>query len=140
MSKFIIKNSESTATVKISGTAVTETITLNSDLLVANRLVLNGGTQKVTITDILFTGQTGSSFTITRNAVKVFGSVCDQGPGVINFADVDISELEQATSNIVVTTVGECYVYLGLHKVSGYSQTFESAQFSIYDNPSIAGA
>lgn len=134
-----MRNTETNATFKISGLNASETITLNSDLLMANRLVLDGATQKVTITDMTWSGLIGSTFTITRNGIKVFASVGD-APHQIIFFDMDFNENQEQTSDIVVTITGEAYVYVGMRKVSGYKQTAEPELFGIYDNPLVAGS
>lgn len=137
--KTSMRNTETNATFKISGTNVTETIDLQTDLLIPNRLVLAGATQTVTITDMTWSGMAGSTFTITRNGVKIFGSVAD-APHQIIFFDMDYNENQEQTSDIVVAITGEAYVYVGMRKVSGYKQTTETELFGQYDNPLVAGS
>ena len=137
MAKIILTNTESSAGVKISGTGASETISLNSDLLVANRLVLDGATQIVNIDTITWAGNLNSVIKISRGGADIITLLGEQ-PNQIVFDQLGFNESQNNTSNIVVTITGEGYLYLGLRKVSGYKQTYNPGLLGIYDNQSIA--
>ena len=78
MAKIILTNTESSAGVKISGTGATETISLNSDLLVTNRLVLDGAIQTVNIDTITWAGNLNSVIKIARGGVDIITLLGEQ--------------------------------------------------------------
>lgn len=137
MAKTILKNSTQEAVVKITGVG-TETIDLQTDILAASQ-VLDGGTQSVNIVTVEFTGLAGSTATIVRGATTVT-SLDTSGHDVFAMA-AGWSESTANTSDIAVTiATANAQVYLTLRKVGGYKSTIELEQFSVYDNPAVAGS
>lgn len=138
--KLILKNTETQAVVKLSATAgSTDTITLGTDFLVPNRVVLDGKPFKVNITDISFAGLASSSFTITRNAVQIFASSASD-PTQFMFSELDFVDSQESASDLVVAITGNATVYINFRKQQGYVKTFEPEIYGPLDNPSIAGA
>lgn len=138
MAKDILRKTEKKVAVKISGSGVTETITLNSDLLSPTQ-TLDGDTQIVNIISLRWTGDTDSKITVTRNT-KVIAILQGNSPGDFDFADAEYNESVNNTSNIVVTTVGDAQLYMNLRKVSGYASKIETPEFSVYDNTTATGS
>jgi hypothetical protein len=137
MTKAIIKQTQTLAVVKCSGTTMNETITLGTDLLLSNQTVLS---PTVTITQVQWACSPGASdaITITRNGTVVLtlyqnGQFDFGGNG--GFADNTGS-----ANDIVITSVGTGQVYLTLRKATGYKSKLEPEFFSVYDNPAVVGS
>jgi hypothetical protein len=138
--KTVLRKTHQEAVVKVAGTAAAQTISLASDLLPTGQ-VLDGGTQTVNIVGATWTGAIGGVVTIARNSVTIMTLVGDN-PGQIDLGGQSmIPDTINNTSDIVVTISGaqaECW--LKLRKVGGYKTTIEPEQFSVYDNPAVAGS
>jgi hypothetical protein len=139
MAKRILKQTETIAVVKVSGTNISETITLATDLLAPTMIV--DGTPKVNIiyTQWNVSGGASDTVTITRGGVQVLNLFQNAGEldmgGNGGFAD-DTNN----TSDLVCTIVGTANVYLTLRKVDGYASKIETAQFGPYDNTTAVGS
>lgn len=140
MAKTIFKKTESVAIVKVSGSNVTETITLASDLLAATEIVQ--GTPTVGINHIQWSLQGDNGATkieITRGGVDVL-TLYDNGE-VFDFSgNGGFVENTGATSDLTVTITGKAYVYLTLRKSAGYKSKIETAQFGSYDDVNGVGS
>ena len=140
MAKTILKKTESKVAVKLWGTTMNETITLNSDCLASTELLTGGASvPTVNILSMHWAGGAGAFATITRNSV-VIATLNGDSPGELMFLDTDFSDSIENTSNIVVTSTGLMQVWMLLRKVSGYSSKIETAQYSIYDNINAVGS
>jgi hypothetical protein len=137
MPKRIMKNTETLAVVKVWGTNISETISLNSDLLSPTMVV--DGTPRVNITFLTSYSQTDTdNIVILRNSVPV---VYLNGVDQLDFAgNFGITEDTENAANFVVTITGTAGVYLNLRKVSGYKSKIETAQFSVYDDTNAVGS
>jgi hypothetical protein len=138
MAKDILRKTEKKVAVKISGADVTETISLNSDLLSSSQ-ALDGGVQKVNIISLRWTGDTDSKITVTRNS-KVIVVLQGNSPGDFDFADSEYNDNVNNASNIIVTTVGNAQLYMNLRKESGYASKIETPEFSVYDDTTAVGS
>lgn len=138
MAKDILRKTEKKVAVKVSGSGVTETITLNSDLLSSTQS-LDGATQTVNIISLRWTGDVDSKITITRNN-KVIAILQGNSPGDFDFADAEYNESVNNTYNIVVTTSGDAQLYMNLRKVSGYASKIETPEFGAYDDTTATGS
>lgn len=136
MAKAILRNTEMFTAVKVWGTGAAETITLNADLLVPNRLVLDGGTQTVNIVSLTWSGVDGSSVKITRGGTDII-VMPGAGAAKFTFDDLGFVDTVNNTANLLVTVTGDAYVYIGLKKQAGYKQTVEPSIYGGYDNPTI---
>lgn len=136
MAKQILRNTESIAAVKVWGAGSTETIDLQTDLIIPNRVVLDGATQTVNIMSFSWSGIAGSSIKVVRGGVDIM--TVDGGAATeLIFDNMLFTDSVQNTADIVVTVTGDCYLYMVLRKQGGYAQTFQPGPFSIRDNPNI---
>lgn len=136
MAKQILRNTETSASVKFWGAGAVETIDLQTDLLIPNRLVLDGATQKVNIMSFTWSGITGSSIKVTRGAVDIF--TMDGGNAAqFVFDNMLFTDSVANTSDITVTITGDAYLYMVLRKESGYAQTVQNGPFGVYDDPNV---
>lgn len=140
VAKTIMKKTHQEAIVKVAGTAAAATIDLSADLVAAGQ-VLDGATQKVSITGVNWAGAPDGVITISRNSVTIM-TLQANAAGMMYFDGQSMipDNIEEA-SDIVVTVSGaqsECW--LKLRKVSGYKTTIEPEQFGPYDNPAVAGS
>lgn len=139
VTKTILKNTHQSAVVKIGGTAGSATISLATDLLLANE-ALDGDTQTVNIVAVTTGGLLSSAVTVVRNSVPVL-ALAPENSGKIQFNEAGFVDTQENTSDIVVTISGaEAHIYLTLHKASGYADKVETAQYSIYDNTGSVGS
>lgn len=131
-----MKHTQSMAVVKCAGTTLNDTITLNTELRLANQV---GGTPKVGIAFVHWAVSPGASdvVTITRGGTTVltlyqngFLDFGGEGGFIENTAD---------GSDIVVTSTGTAQVYLTLRK-QGYISTVEPETYGPYDNPAVVGS
>ncbi len=139
MAKTILKMTETKMVVKLHGTTLNETITLNSDCLSATQALTVGGTPTVNIIGLHWTGTVGGTGIITRGGTVIFNISGDSSNSIL-FNDQEFVDNIQNTSNIVVTGTGTMQIYLVLRKASGYSSKIETAQFSVYDDTSVVGS
>lgn len=139
MAKTILNKTESKVAVKLHGTALNETVSLNTDCLASAELLTSGGTPTVNILAIHWTGDAAAVATITRNSV-VIATLPGSAAGELLFHDSDFTESTNNTSNLVITSTGLMQVWLVLRKVTGYSSKIETAQFSVYDNTNAVGS
>lgn len=137
MPKRIMKQTETLAVVKVWGTNISETISLNSDLLSSTMVV--DGTPRVNISFLTsYSPSDADSVAIFRNSVPV---VYLTGVDQLDFSgNFGITEDTENASNFVVTITGTAGVYLNLRKVSGYKSKIETAQFSVYDDLNAVGS
>jgi hypothetical protein len=138
--KTILKNTNQEAVVKVAGTAAAATIDLSVDLL-ATTQALDGATQTVNITGLVWTGASGGVITITRNSVVI--TTLQAAPyGAVDFTgQMMIPDTIGNTQDIVVTISGaqaECWVRL--RKVSGYATKVETPEYGAYDDETRVGA
>ena len=145
MSKLTLKKTDTHAVVKIgntTGSSVTETITLKTDLIDAAKEVVGVGISPVvTIVNIQWTGISGTTFSISRGGNVIFnGDVVGSSP--MNFNEFGYVDNEGDTSDIAVTIDGSSkgQIYLGLRKQSGYTPFVENATYGAYDDPTRLGA
>jgi hypothetical protein len=137
MAKSILRKTPQKVGVKIHGSGVTETITLQTDLLHATEAVV--GTPTVNIVGLHWSGAADGVATIVRNDVRI-ATLLGAAAGELIFADAEFVDTVENTSNIVVTTTNQMEVWLLLRKQSGYSSKIETAEFSVYDNVNAVGS
>jgi hypothetical protein len=137
MAKTILRKTPQKVAVKIHGSGVTESITLDTDLLHTTETVV--GTPTVNIVGIHWTGAADGVATITRNNVRIATLLGATG-GELLFSDAEFVDTVENTSSISVVTTNQMEVWLLLRKQSGYSSKIETAQFSVYDNTSAVGS
>lgn len=137
MAKTILRKTPQKVAIKVQGSGVTETVSLDTDLLHSTEVV--SGTPTVNIVGIHWTGAADGVATIVRNNVRIATLLGSTG-GELLFADAEFTDSVENTSNIVVTTTNQMEVWLLLRKQSGYSSKIETAQFSVYDNTSVVGS
>lgn len=136
--KTILKKAKHEVVVKFAnttGSSQTSTFDLAVDALLSTEVI--EGTPKINIVEIVFSGLSGSNFTLTRNSVKIFSAVGDQPNQIIFSGFVDGQE---NTSDINISCNGEIYVYLTLRKNAGFETKIETAQFGSYDDPTVRGS
>jgi hypothetical protein len=134
MAKTIMKLTETSAIVKISGTGA-ETITLNTDLLSTTQTV--SGTPKVGIGYLTWT--TGGNIVIARNGVTVYTLFTNTGEFDLS-GNGGMLDIIQGTSDLVVTITGDGVIFLTLRKIEGYASKIEPEKFGSYDNPAVVGS
>jgi len=139
MAKVILKKTESKVAVKLYGTTLNETVSLNVDCLAGTEALTVGGTPAVNILGMHWSGAADAVATITRGGV-VIATLQANSTGELLFLDTDFSDTVGNTSDIVVTSTGLMQVWLLLRKVAGYSSKIETSQFSVYDNANAVGS
>jgi len=139
MAKVILKKTESKVAVKLYGTTLNETVSLNVDCLAGTEALTVGGTPAVNILGMHWSGAADAVATITRGGV-VIATLQANSTGELLFLDTDFSDTVGNTSDIVVTSTGLMQVWLLLRKVAGYSSKIETSQFSVYDNTNAVGS
>lgn len=138
MAKHILKKTEKKVAVKIAGAGVTETISLDEDLLKDNEELSEVETQRANIVSLVWTGATDATATITRGSTVV-NILQANAAGKIEFVDTEYNDSVENDKNLVITTIGDMQVYVILRKQSGYLSKIDDG-LSIYDNPAVAGS
>lgn len=139
MAKRILKQTETLAVVKVTGTNVTETFTLASDLL-SSSMVVNGSPD-VNISYVQWNVSPGASDTIiiSRNAQPILNLFQNAGEldmgGNGGFVDDTNS-----TSDIQVQIIGTGDCFLTLRKAGGYKSKHEPETYGSYDNTTVVGS
>lgn len=141
VSKYVLKNTNQEAVVKVAGTAATETITLGTDLVAATQTVAEGQSPNVVITGLQWSGATGGEIQISRNDV-IIATLQTTAAGALEMnGQMMIPDSVESLSDIDVTISGaQSEVWIRLKKVGGYATKVETAQFGSYDNPSQVGS
>lgn len=136
--KQILKQTETQAIVKFSGTNTSDTLTLSTDLLSSTMIVQ--GTPTVTLIGVTWFCSSGNtdSVNITRNGVSVM-NLFQNGQFDLS-QNNGISDNTNATSDIVVTISGTGGCYLVLRKVTGYKSKIEPETYGSYDNTAAVGS
>lgn len=139
MAKSVLKMTSGPCIVKISGTNVTETVTLATDLLDPSDIVL--GTPVVDISYAQWNVSSGATDTIkvVRNGIDVLNLY--QNSGELDLSgNGGYSDWTENTSDLVFTIVGTGNLFLSLRKRSGYASKLETAEFSVYDDVNAVGS
>lgn len=139
MAKVVLKNTSGIAIVKISGSGISETISLSTDLLLPSEII--SGTPRVDIAYAQWNISPGAQDTIrvVRGGVDVLnlfqnaGELDMQGEG-------GYSDSVQNTGDLVCSIVGTGNLYITLRKRGGYVSKIETAEFSVYDNVNAVGS
>lgn len=118
MAKNILRKTNRKVAVKVSGSGVTETITLATDCKGTGETVES--TKSVEIVSVRWTGAADAVATITRNGTTVL-ILQANAAGDFDFSDAEYLDSIGSGSDIVVTTVGDMQVYLLLRKSAGYT-------------------
>ena len=139
MAKTIMKLTETSAIVKISGTG-TETISLSAaqasgGLLSPTQIV--SGTPKVGIGYLTWT--TGGNIVIARNGVTVYTLFTNTGEFDLS-GNGGMLDIIEGTSNLVVTITGDGVIFLTLRKIEGYASKIEPWAYGSYDNTGAVGS
>lgn len=137
MSKALLKVTESKVAVKLYGT-INDTVSLGTDCLASTEALTVGGTPRVNILCMQWSGASGSVITITRNSVVVATLQCNM-PGTIDFRDKEFYDTTENASDLVIASTGVAQLWMLLRKTSGYSSKIETAQYSVYDDTTKVG-
>ena len=139
MAKQIIKKTEALAVVKVSGTDVTETISLSTDLLASTEIVQGAPAVNVIFAQWNISQAARDTIAVTRGGLPVLNLY--QNSGEIDMGgNGGYADNTNNTSDLVVSITGTGNLYITLRKVSGYVQKIETAQFGAYDNSAVVGA
>lgn len=139
MAKTILKKNESKVAVKLHGSGLNETVTLNSDCLASTEALTAGGTPTVNILSLHWAGAADAVATVTRGGT-VIATLQANSTGELIFLDTEFSDSVNNTNDIVVTSTGVMQVWMLLRKVTGYSSKIETSVFSVYDNTTVVGS
>jgi hypothetical protein len=137
MAKVILRKTESKVAVKLYGTGMNETVTLNADCLASTEIV--SGTPTVNILSVHWSGAAGANATITRGG-EVIATLLGDNAGELMFQDSEFTDTVSNTSNLVVTSTGLMQVWILLRKAGGYASKIETSVFSVYDNINAVGS
>lgn len=139
MTKRVIKQTETSAVIKVTGTNVTETFTLATDLLSPTMVV--SGTPDVNITFALWNISPGAGDTIkvTRGGASVLNFFQNAGEMDLG-GNGGFSDDTESTSDIQVQIIGTGDLYLTLRKVGGYKSKVETEVYGQYDNTTVVGS
>jgi len=135
----VLKLTNTSAVVKVSGTDGTGTIALATDLLPTNQVV--SGTPKVSIGYAQWNISPGASdtITVTRNSVNILHLF--QNAGELDMSgNGGYTDNTEEASNISVTITGTGDLYLTLRKTEGYVTKIEPEFYGQYDNPAAVGS
>jgi hypothetical protein len=128
MAKVILKKTETVSVVKISGTNVSETVTLNADLLTNTEVIQGTPTCNITFAQWNVSSGAGDTITVTRGGVPVLNFF--QNSGEIDMGgNGGYSDSTNNTSDLVIAITGTGNLYLTLRKAAGYASKIETAQF-----------
>jgi hypothetical protein len=137
--KTIMKKTETSVIIKISGTDVAETITLATDLLATTEVIQGTPTAPIAFIQYTIDKPEAAKVVITRGGVAVIGLY--NPDGFLDFAgNGGFLEKTGQTSDIVVTITGTAFVYITLRKTAGYKSKIEPEFFGQYDNPNAVGS
>lgn len=138
--KTVMKKTHQEAIVKVAGTAAAATIDLSADLVAAGQ-VLDGATQKATITGVSWTGAADGVITITRNSIVIM-TLQANAAGMMYFDGQSMvpDNIEESSDLVVTISGAQAECWLKLRKTSGYKTTIEPEQFGPYDDPTVAGS
>jgi hypothetical protein len=138
--KSVLRLTESEAVVKVAGTAATEVIDLQVDLLRSTEELAVGGTQRVDISGVQWTGSAAGVITITRGTTVVMtltSAAC--GALEMNGQMMIPDSTENASDISVAISGGQAEVWLRLTKADGYLSKIETSEFSVYDDITKVG-
>lgn len=139
--KSFLKLTETDCVVKVAGTAGAATISLATDLLRSTEALTIGGTPKVVITTLTWSGDANGVMTITRGGVTVFTLLASASAQLDLNGQFTVPDNTNATNDIVVTiSGGQSELIIRVQKVTGYSSKIETSQFSVYDDTSVVGS
>lgn len=139
MAKVVLKNTSGQTIVKVSGTNVTETITLSVDLLHPQDII--SGTPVVDIQYAQWNISPGAADTIRviRNGVDVLNLF--QNAGELDLSgNGGYSDWVENTQDLVCTIVGTGNLFISLRKRSGYASKIETAEYGSYDDTNAVGS
>jgi hypothetical protein len=138
--KSVLRLTESEAVVKVAGTAATEVIDLQVDLLRSTEELTVGGTQRVSISGVQWTGSAAGVITIVRGGVTVMTlTAAAAGALEMNGQMMIPDSTENASDISVAISGGQAEVWLRLTKVDGYLSKIETSEFSVYDDITKVG-
>ena len=140
MAKRILKNTSSILIVKISGTDVTETISLATDFLHPSTAP-NGSPIRVNVSYVQWNVSSGSTDTIVvrRNTFPILNLY--QNAGELDMSgNGGFQDDTENSSDLVCSIIGTGNLFLTLRKVSGFDSKLETAQYGSYDNPNVVGS
>ena len=136
MAKAVLKLTETSAVVKVTGTGAT-TINLDTDLLSPTQVLSGTVARRVGISFIQYS--TGGNIIISRNGVNVFE--LHNNTGTFDLAGYGgCSDYTDANQNIVVTITGGGTMLIALRKDAGYDSKIETHKFGPYDNTTVVGS
>lgn len=138
MAKTVLKTTHQEAVVKLSD-AGTYAVALSTDLIAQGQVLTPAGTPKANIVGFHVIASSGATINVSRNSVKVLtfaGPIVDAA----QFNEMGFTDNVENASDIDVVITGDAQLYLVLRKVDGFSTTIEIEQFSVYDNPALAGS
>ena len=119
MAKNILKLTNRKAAVKISGTNVTETISLATDLKLAAESV---SSPTANIMSVVWTGDSDAKAVVTRGtSTDAIMILTGATAGDIDWSDMDYNESVDNDENIKVVTTGNMQVWFLLRKDDGYT-------------------
>lgn len=131
-----IKNSSRNSVMKVYGTPGIVTINLATDILSHKQVINPAKPQSATIREMIWTCDVGGKITITRGTEQIAVLV---GAGTIGFAEGFTDNIADTEDIVVEISGANAALWISLNK-DGYLNTIETTQFSVYDNPNVAGA
>lgn len=138
MAKQILRNTETISAIKFWGSNSVETVNLQTDLIIPNRLVLDGSTQLVNIMSFTWAGEVDSYCVVKRGTTPII-TLDGANAASLVFDNMLFNDTVANDTNITVELYGDISLYLVLRKASGYKVTFEPGPYGIYDDPTIVG-
>jgi hypothetical protein len=135
----VLKNTETLAIVKMWGTDTSGIVTLATDLLSPTMVIQGTPTVNITYLNWSVSSDDGAVINIKRNGSTVIGLYQNSGEMDMS-ANNGFTEDTDNTHNFEYQIVGTGYCYMTVRKASGYASKIESAQFSVYDNPTVVGS
>lgn len=124
-----------------NGYAVSDVITITTGgadaTITVTALTAESSPQVVRISKLYWTGPASGTIVVTRNSVNI-ATIKAEFSGELDFQG--FVDSIQDDKDIVVTISGDCQLWIVLHKVSGYAQTFEPEIYGSHDSISLVGA
>ena len=128
---YVQKNAEKEAVLKISGNAAT-TITLAS--LKSDTQIYDASKARVSITSLVWTGDTDGIVTITRGAVTICTLQANAAGMLEMSGQMLLPDDMEGDKDLVVTMNGiQCELWLRLRKVTGYTSQYDIGVNGVYD-------
>ncbi len=139
MTKRVLKQTETAAVLKVTGTNVSETFSLATDLLSPTMVVSGSPDVNIGYAQWNISSAAGDTIIISRNGVAVLNLY--QNSGELDMSgNGGYADDTNSTHDIQVQIIGTGDVFLSVRKAGGYKSKVEPETFGSYDNTTAVGS